>query len=1012
MVNVNFEDLDDYLSSLGNNTSSEAYELNITNTTEDNWLSSSEDDTVGSIVKKYNIYVDLSNTIIPEDISDLDSVFEGCKYLVKSPIIPENVTNLSESFRNCISLLIAPEIPENVENMSGTFYNCKSLTQAPVIPENVTTMSYCFQGCENIIYCKLPNSVLNINSCFKDCKSLQDVTLGDQVNQMSSTFQGCKSLITGPKIPDTVINMANCFNGCTSLTTVNNISKGLTRNSNYMFKDCKSLYNGSIVRDITRIKYLYDKSVVQACGMLVDSVTSTTFGDITDLKIYTTKEFYDSLKESVESNYSDRNFSVIQVDACLDYDEIQDWLKKQPENTEDKPYVLFIGGGLTKNSLTGAGFYYSNWSSSPFTQNFLQENKYVDLINLCLSKDTTNLKYSFVPQTIGLNSVISPYITRICEIPEQVTNLQGTFQSNTIIKGFGEKNLVPETVIACSNPIQGCINLNDVYIEHHLANEDNTRINYRFELDDSTYKIYMKDYSYMYKFNQPICNARRVILECEYSDLARYLGWWSNPCKDVQLKCLNIPLEDMLSSGTSSPSKPSKFGSHFKTFDTDQWYLKDYFLSTEKWEDNRSAANDVGKSTFDLRLTELPSDLTTLRYAFYDCPISYSPTIPETVTNMQGTFQRSMLKEFPIIPNSVTNLNWTFRDNPYVDGEINIPNSVTSLIGTFYRNSSLTIMPDIPNKVTDLSFCFYCCNIGNTTTLPDSILDMSYTFFDCSELENVNNIPNNVEDLHNCFSNCTNLSDIPNIPSTVTNFQETFTGCTELKTIHNWDLDVTKEDLTMENCFLRCTKLSTIYTTSKPAIKEYPSSDLDSGWRLINVKYLSNDKYLVTCRNLKGLNSNVTIDATDLTNFYTDELLFSPRDKLTNALIEDMLDYKLPFGNGLDPSKKNFIVWATDDTAVKTNITSALENEISDLTDQINNLKSLNTSVKVIGKLTSDSTTITLSDSRITPDMLTTVFVSEYGVSPNEVIVNNGNVTVSFDEPHDEMSVGVKLESF
>lgn len=1000
MINVNFEDLDNYLSSLSSNILSEAYELNIQNTTEENWLSSTENDTVGSILKKYNIYVDLSNTTIPETIDDLDSVFEGCRYLVKSPTIPEIVTNLSESFRNCTSLLTSPTIPENVENMSGTFYNCTSLTVTPTIPENVITMSYCFQGCTNIKYCRIPDSVLNINNCFKNCTSLIEVTLGKQINQMSSTFQNCTSLVTGPKIPDTVINMTNCFSGCTSLTTINNISKGLTRNSNYIFKDCSSLYNGSIVKDITKIKYLYDNAAIQACGILVDSVNSITFGNINNLKIYTTKDHYNSLKDSIEKNYSDRNFSVIQVDACLDYDEISDWLSSQEENTEDKPYTIFIGGGLTKTSLTGTGFYYSNWTSSPFSQQFLQENKYVDLIHLCLSKDTDELRYSFVPHSTY--STRFPYITRICEIPEQVISLYNTFQSNKLIKGFGENNLIPENVIVCNNPVQNCTNLNDIHIEHHLANEDNIKIYYRFYLDDCTYKIYMKDYSYMYKFNQDMCDNRRIILECEYSDLNKYLTWWSNPCKDVQLKCNNIPLEDMLSSGTSSPSTPSKFGRHFKLFK----------VMSERWKDNLFNTYDVGKSTFDLRLTKLPAGLTTLRYAFYSCPVSYSPTIPETVTDMQGAFEQCMLKEFPNIPNSVTNLNWAFRDNHYVDGEIKIPDSVINLIGTFYHNSSLTIMPEIPNTVTDLSYCFSYCNIKSTTKLPDSILDMSYTFSDCLELKDVNNIPNSVEDLQNCFKNCTSLIELPNITSTVTNLQETFTGCTELKTIHNWDLDVTKEDLVMTDCFRGCSNLTTIYTTSSPAITEYSSSDSDSGWRLINVKYLSNDKYLVTCRNLKGLNSNVTISATELTNFYTDELLFTPRNKLSNTFIENMLDYKLPFGDGLDPSKKNFIVWATDDTTVKTNIVSSLENEISELNEQINNLKTQSDSVKLIGKLTNNSNILTLSDPRIKSNMLATVLTSEYVVSPSSVVVNNGSVTVSFEEPHNEMSVGVKLENF
>lgn len=988
MVNVNFEDLDSYLSSLGSNTSSEAYELNITNTTEENWLSSTEDDTVGSILKKYNIYVDLSNTTIPDTIDDLDSVFEGCKYLVKSPTIPEIVTNLSESFRNCTSLLTAPTIPENVENMSGTFYNCTSLTSTPKIPENVTTMSYCFQGCTNIKYCKIPDSVLNINSCFKNCTSLSNVTLGNQINQMSSTFQNCTSLVTGPKIPNTVINMANCFNGCTSLTTINNISKGLTRNSNYILKDCTSLYNGAVVKDITRIKYLYDKAAVQACGMLVDSVTSTTFGDIKNLKIYTTKDHYDSLKESIETNYSDRNFSVIQVDACLDYDEISDWLSSQEENTEDTPYVIFVGGGLTSDRLN----YEDRFQDTSDFARLFSEEKYVDLINLYLSKDTTKLQKSFCRYgTLQMGgSYKYPKIVRICEIPSQVKKLYQTFIYNTIIKGFGENNLIPETVIECNSPFSNTTNLKDVYIEHNITNHL-----YVFDKDSATYNIYAKDYSNLYITSKDMCDARRIILECDYTDLDTYLNWFETSCEDVNLKCNNLTIESLAGTGTSSPLNGCEFSKKLLGINIEDSTIKGYCTA----------------STFDLRLTELPVGLTTLSGSFLNGNISYSPILLDTITSLNNTFNLCDLKEMPDIPESVTDMSGTFCYCDLTETK-KIPESVIKLDHTFYNCKNLKTIINIPSKVTDLTKTFCTTIITETPEIPDSVTIMDNTFTACKSLTKVVNLPKDLEYAPAMFRACSSLLDIPNIPSTVTNFQEAFAGCTELKTIHNWDLDVTKDDLVMTDCFNGCSNLTTIYTTSKSATKEYSSSDLDSGWRLINVKYLSNDKYLVTCRNLKGLNSNVTIAATDLTNFYTDELLFTSRDKLSNTFIENMLDYKLPFGDGLDPSKKNFIIWATDDTAVKTNIVSSLENEISELNEQINNLKTQSDSVKVIGKLTNNSTILTLSDSRITPSMLTTVFVSEYGVSPSSVVVNNGSVTVSFEEPHNEMSVGVKLENF
>lgn len=1019
MVNISFSNLESYLGGISANTVDTPAEINITDTTVDDWIASINEGSVGYILTHAQRYVDLSSTTLPEDLEEMDSTFENCKYLVKAPSIPENINNLSECFRGCSNLQSAPTIPENVGSMFGTFQDCTSLTTAPTIPDTVSSLAYCFSGCTKLTsVSSIPDSVINMSYCFRNCTVLVTApTLGNSILQMNGCFQGCTALVTGPKIPESVNNMTNCYNGCTSLTTINNFPNNITKTTKNTYKNCSSLYNGGIFRNITKVSELYNGAAIQACGMLVNSVTSTTFGDITDLKIYTTKEYYSSLKSSVETNYSDRNFSVIQVDACLDYDEISDWLDNQEENTEDTPYTLFVGGGLTYNVLQGSANGHTSVTSSPFGKLFIDKNIFVNLQNLCLSKDTNTLKYTFAANNYNTN--YTPKIVYFCEIPTQVEILNHTFLYNQYLKNFGINNLIPENVIQVSEAFFNCTNLNDIYIEHHLANENNTNISYRFPIirdtidtDKSTYKIYAKDYSYMYSFNQAMCDARRVILECDYSDLGKYLSWWSNVCEDVQLKINNLPASSIETTGTGSSNEVTTLSKiltgQYEKYDTE----KNVFYSDgQKWNDNQRYNIILGYSTMDLRLTKLPENITSLRYAFHNSNISYSPEIPETVNNLYCTYLLTPLKEAPKLPSTITSLNQTFS-RTFLKSISDIPDTVTEMIGTFAYSSKFTTIDKFPKNLIDLQGCFISTALDKVPDIPDTVTDMSETFKYCV-FSSIPHISNNVTDLYYCFEWCEQLTDIPNIPSTVVNLEGTFSECVELKTIHGWDLDVTKDNLTMTKCFNQCTNLTKIYTTSAPATKEYPSSDLDSGWRHITIKPTSYATYKITCRDLKGNTTKDEVTASDIQTFYTDEILFSPNGTLDDSYIEDMLSYKLAFGDGLDPSKKNFVVWAKDATAVKTNIVSNITNNVAELQETINELKSeLGKSIKVVGRLADDTTSLTIENENITEDMMVSVFTSTFGISPSSISVVNGSVTVNFDEPHNGMTVGIKLEYF
>lgn len=1006
-MDISFKSLDTFLSTYSGVTSAASpLTLNITDTTAENWLDSAGVDTVGSILLNYpDIYFDLSSTIISDDTEEMDSSFENCRNLVKGPNIPETVSNLSECFKNCVSLSQAPSIADGVSTMYGTFYGCTQLTVGPKIPSTVTSMQYCFYNCTSLVIpSDIPNGVANISNCFRGCSSMTSAPLlGQNVSLMNGCFQGCTALVSGPDIPDSVTNLSNAFSGCSTLTTVGHMPSSLSRATSNVFTGCASLYNAGIWREasLSKVKNLFGTGAscnVRAIAILADSLVSTVLGKITSgsLKIYTTAEHFDALSASVTENYPGLSYEVIQADACLDYNEIKAYMIDMKENTPETAAKLFIGGGLRASLLQGVGWYYGAYNSSDFAKFFYRKNKYVDLSYLCLSKDTSSLRSTFCPVPelgpgIPSSTTIAPFIVRVCEIPDQVIELNRTFEAS-IIESFGNNNLVPSTVTSLSDAFTQASKMKDVYIEHKINGSY-----YIYDDSQSTYKVYVKDYSHLYKNSKSICDARRAVLECDYSDLDTYLSWLSTSCEDINLKVNNLTDVDLQADTTSSPFKPSALCSHLLGTYVNESLPKGFCAS----------------STFDLRLTRCPSNITQLDYTFTDGNLSYSFEIPEKVISMVGTFESNSLKKYPKLPDALIDMRNCFSYNSTCENEPPvIPLNVRYLNSAFATNTNLKTMPEIPQYVKNMNGAFSSTSIMKTTFIPESVVNMGYCFSFCKNLAEIKNIPSKVEDISSAFID-TAIKTVPNIPSSVTSMYYTFLRCSNLTDVYNWDLDVTKNGLDMNSAFKDCSSLSKIHTTSKAVKKEYDSSAEDTKWRHITVKPTNYGTYYITCRDLKGTVSSKQISASDIVTYFTDEIIFSPKGALADSYITDMLSYRLPFGLGLDPAKKNFVIWAADASAVKTNITSSEETDITALQEEVTALKAeLAKSVKLTAFLAKGQMALSVKNEAIKQDMMVTLFTSEYGVLPESVSVENGRVIVMFDENHEDMTVGIKLEAF
>ena len=143
---VAFSDLDSWLENHSPHNVDNPYELNITGLTINDIGSSSIENSLGYILKKWmgnnKRWVDLRPTSLPNGITNMDESFMRCDALVGSPEIPNTVTSMYKTYLQCSGLKYAPRIiPSSVVSLYGTFDACDALTTAPIIPDSVTDVT-------------------------------------------------------------------------------------------------------------------------------------------------------------------------------------------------------------------------------------------------------------------------------------------------------------------------------------------------------------------------------------------------------------------------------------------------------------------------------------------------------------------------------------------------------------------------------------------------------------------------------------------------------------------------------------------------------------------------------------------------------------------------------------------------------------------------------------------------------------------------------------------------------
>lgn len=211
-------------------------------------------------------------------------------------------------------------------------------------------------------------------------------------------------------------------------------------------------------------------------------------------------------------------------------------------------------------------------------------------------------------------------------------------------------------------------------------------------------------------------------------------------------------------------------------------------------------------------------------------------TVPQYIKNSSET-------EFK----KVTNLYETFAEISEMLESPKLPNTILEMEWTFWNCQNLKKMPTIPYGVENLHGTFdNCINLENIIELPNSITNMETTFAHCKKIVNVPMLPNSVINMNRTFYDCANLSNISNIPNNVTNMFKTFGRCTSLE---YFSCIIPNSVETMKYCFYGCSSL-----------KAFQSAIPESVTKL--------DRMFYECFNLSGIiEINATIDVTNISDY-------------------------------------------------------------------------------------------------------------------------------------------------
>ncbi|MBR2876308.1 MAG: leucine-rich repeat protein, partial [Clostridia bacterium] len=162
----------------------------------------------------------------------------------------------------------------------------------------------------------------------------------------------------------------------------------------------------------------------------------------------------------------------------------------------------------------------------------------------------------------------------------------------------------------------------------------------------------------------------------------------------------------------------------------------------------------------------IPGSVTSIAaYAFSGCTSLTSITIPDSVTSIGScAFEDCTSLTSIIIPDGVISIDWCTFSGCKSLTSITIPGSVTEIEGNAFRDCSSLRSVTIPDSVTSIGeYAFYYCSSLTSVTIGDSVTSIGYdAFVNCSSLTSIT-IPDSVTNIgSSAFSNTGYYNDDSN----------------------------------------------------------------------------------------------------------------------------------------------------------------------------------------------------------------------------------------------------------
>lgn len=242
-MTIDYNDVLNYLQTQPKNTVDTPYRLNITNiptsafngqvifshsSNLSEWLQDFyfEVSDLGKLLIQGGRYVDLSETVLPSGITNMQACFATTP-LTASPVLSDATQDMTMCFYKTF-IKDLPTIPNACTILDYAF--AKTLIkQSFSLNDNITSAIGCFFN-NDITTPNDINSDADVSLCYAKTKIGTTPTIpSDYQKDLSFAFYGDDSLTQGTNIPSGVTNMTSCFEGCSALSLIKDWELDVTK---------------------------------------------------------------------------------------------------------------------------------------------------------------------------------------------------------------------------------------------------------------------------------------------------------------------------------------------------------------------------------------------------------------------------------------------------------------------------------------------------------------------------------------------------------------------------------------------------------------------------------------------------------------------------------------------------------------------------------------------------------------------------------------------------------------